>query len=140
MSYEVVIKTSCDSAHRLLKYEGQCHSLHGHFYSIQISIESDELDSNGFVLDFTVLKKVVVSWINEFWDHGTLLNQDDPLFNILTDMQCKVFAFLDDPTAEHMCYYLYYKVVSVISKIDDRLRVNYVRIDETPGSFAYYRR
>ena len=45
--------------HRLLNYEGKCRYLHGHNGRAVISIEGNELDFRGMVLDFSDKTKTV---------------------------------------------------------------------------------
>jgi len=138
--YEVVIETTFDAAHRLLNYDGPCQSLHGHLYRVNVSVESKVLNNNGFVIDFAVLKQDVTGWIKSWWDHSTLLNREDPLVEMLRSLSCKVFVFDNDPTAEQMAEYLFDTIYGLIHMRDPNLTLGYVRIDETPTSFAYYRR
>ena len=42
-----------------LDYESKCENLHGHNYKITIFCRSDKLDSNGMVVDFTLMKKLL---------------------------------------------------------------------------------
>ena len=51
--------------HRLLNYQGKCRNLHGHNGRAVITIESEELDELGMVMDFSDIKKVVSAWIDE---------------------------------------------------------------------------
>ena len=57
------------ASHQLyLDYESKCENLHGHNYKITIFCRSDKLDSNGMVVDFTLIKKLV----KEKMDHKNL--------------------------------------------------------------------
>ena len=51
--------------HRLLNYNGKCRHLHGHNGRAVITIESAGLDELGMVMDFTEIKRVVSTWIDE---------------------------------------------------------------------------
>ena len=64
--------------HRLLNYDGKCKHLHGHNGRAVIVIEADELDDRGMVLDFSDIKRVVSTWIDENLDHRMILNHRDP--------------------------------------------------------------
>ncbi len=55
--------------HRLLNYEGKCRYLHGHNGRAVITIDAEQLDHRGMVLDFTDIKNVVSSWIDDSLDH-----------------------------------------------------------------------
>ncbi|MBQ1724920.1 MAG: 6-carboxytetrahydropterin synthase QueD [Muribaculaceae bacterium] len=48
------------SSHQLyLDYESKCENLHGHNWIVTVYCASDELDSNGMVVDFTEIKRLV---------------------------------------------------------------------------------
>ena len=64
--------------HRLLNYDGKCRYLHGHNGRAIITIESATLDERGMVLDFTDIKRVVSTWIDENLDHRMLLHKRRP--------------------------------------------------------------
>jgi 6-pyruvoyltetrahydropterin/6-carboxytetrahydropterin synthase len=52
--------------------------LHGYALSIRIGFEAEELDENGWVVDFGSLKSFK-AWLEELFDHKTLIAVDDPL-------------------------------------------------------------
>ena len=56
--------------HRLLNYEGKCRYLHGHNGRAVITIEAPSLDHRGMVLDFSDIKKVVATWIDDNLDES----------------------------------------------------------------------
>lgn len=85
-------------AHRLFNYNGKCENLHGHNGIIEIIIESNKLDDQSMVMDFTEIKSKAARWIYENLDHATLLFKKDPLVKILKKQ--KLFLFDENPTAE----------------------------------------
>jgi len=62
--YRVTREINFCYGHRLLNYEGKCRHLHGHNGKAVISVESEELDNRGMVLDFSDIKTVVSTWID----------------------------------------------------------------------------
>ena len=54
--YALTVRSSFSAAHRLREYEGNCERLHGHNWQVEITVESEELDSQGMALDFRVMK------------------------------------------------------------------------------------
>lgn len=65
-------------AHRQWLHNGHCRWVHGYSRSFHFLFESYQLDSTGFVMDFSGLK-VIKEWLDEHFDHTLLLNPDDPL-------------------------------------------------------------
>ena len=58
--YRVTKRMEISGAHFLkLDYESKCSSLHGHNWIITVTVESETLDRNGMVVDFSKIKDVV---------------------------------------------------------------------------------
>lgn len=57
------------AAHRLdLDYESRCTQLHGHNWVVTVECASEQLDRNGMVVDFTIIKRRVIDML----DHKVL--------------------------------------------------------------------
>jgi len=65
------------AAHRQHSHDGHCALIHGHNWGFKITFTSDELDVNGFVVDFGRLK-FIKEWLDDTFDHTLLLNEEDP--------------------------------------------------------------
>lgn len=58
--YYVTKRLEIAGSHRLdLDYESKCSNLHGHNWIIDVKCAAEELDGNGMVCDFTLIKKAV---------------------------------------------------------------------------------
>tara|TARA_B100000700_G_C14676325_1_gene683249 strand:+ start:102 stop:587 length:486 start_codon:yes stop_codon:yes gene_type:complete len=66
--------------HRQWKHPGHCRFVHGYSRSFTFWFGSEQLDENGFVVDFSSLKELEQKLIKQF-DHTFLINNDDPLIN-----------------------------------------------------------
>jgi len=88
--------------HRLLQYEGKCKHLHGHNGKAVITLEADALDRLGMVVDFSRLKEVVQTWIDQTLDHKMILHRDDPALPHLRQMGEPFFTLDANPTAENI--------------------------------------
>lgn len=98
-----------DAAHRVHNHESKCATLHGHRYKIEVHAEASQLDTLGRVIDFSVLKERVGGWIDEYWDHTTILYcEDHEVIEALKNLPRKKEPFILDknPTAENMGLYL----------------------------------
>lgn len=60
-----------DSAHNLTDYYGKCERVHGHTYKLEVTLEGP-VQSNGLVIDFVVLKRIVKKHVLEKLDHHYL--------------------------------------------------------------------
>lgn len=67
---EIKITKSFSSAHFLIGHE-KCGKIHGHNWKIS-AIVKGEVNEKGWVLDFSILKKIIDEIINDF-DHKLLL-------------------------------------------------------------------
>ena len=88
--------------HRLLNYEGKCKYLHGHNGRAVITIASETLDERAMVLDFSDIKRVVSTWIDENLDHRMILHKDDPAVPLLQGLGEPLYLLDDNPTAENI--------------------------------------
>lgn len=58
--YTVTKMIEISGAHSLeLDYESKCKNMHGHNWTIEVTCQSEELNEDGMVIDFTVIKEFV---------------------------------------------------------------------------------
>jgi 6-pyruvoyltetrahydropterin/6-carboxytetrahydropterin synthase len=119
--------------HRLLNYDGKCKYLHGHNGRAIITIESATLDERGMVLDFSDIKNVVSTWIDEQLDHRMLLHKTDPVVPLLQKMGEPLFLMDENPTAENIARLIFDFTASRGFPIVE------CQLWETPRCFATYR-
>lgn len=95
----------------------KCRRMHGHNYTVEVTLGTDELDpATGFVLDYGDLDPVK-RWIDRTLDHRHLND------------------LIDVPTAEELALYLH-------GVITDELRIPdviAVRVSEQPRTWAEFR-
>ena len=119
--------------HRLLHYDGKCKHLHGHNGRAVISLEAPQLDPLGMVMDFSHIKEVVTSWIDQTLDHKMLLHQDDPVLPFLRQLGEPVYVLQVNPTAENIARLIYdYAVGQGFPVVE-------VQLWETDHCYATYR-
>jgi 6-pyruvoyltetrahydropterin/6-carboxytetrahydropterin synthase len=119
--------------HRLLNYDGKCKHLHGHNGTAVIAIEAPSLDFRGMVLDFSDIKRVVSTWIDQEFDHRMLLHRDDPAVPFLQSLGEPLQLLDVNPTAENIAKLIYDFTASQGFPIVE------VNLWETPHCFATYR-
>src|SRR5882672_5880206 len=81
MSVVVSVEFTLPVGHALLGYQGRCKHLHGHNYSVIVSLRGDP-DELGLVKDFGKLKQACKTALDSF-DHAFVLNVRDPRADIL---------------------------------------------------------
>ena len=112
-----------DAAHHLHCYEGKCKNLHGHTYRVIFGI-SGFVDDIGIVMDFGDIKQIWKDQIEVHLDHR-YLNDTLPQMNT---------------TAENMVVWIYEKMESALIGHPQQCLVEFVKLYETPTSFAEARR
>ena len=105
------------AGHRVMGHENKCAHMHGHNYVVFVTAMSGGLDDIGRVIDFSVIKEKVGGWIDEYWDHGFICDEDDKstikalaLFAEVSGVNQKVFTMRQNPTAENMAAHLLHVV------------------------------
>ncbi|WHY03062.1 6-carboxytetrahydropterin synthase QueD [Neobacillus sp. DY30] len=118
-----------DAAHHLHCYEGKCKNLHGHTYKVIFGI-SGFVDHRGLLMDFGDIKEIWKNEIEIHLDHR-YLNETLPPMNT---------------TAENIVVWIYEKMQEALTKEENKkdqyleARVEFVRLYETPTSYAEARR
>jgi len=117
-----------DAAHHLHCYEGKCKNLHGHTYKVVFGI-SGYVDEVGLTIDFGDIKEIWKQEIEIYLDHR-YLNETLPPMNT---------------TAENMVVWIFEKMEEALQQSERQLqykgaRVEFVRLYETPTSYAEARR
>jgi|WetSurSiteA1Bulk_404760.scaffolds.fasta_scaffold00030_19 6-pyruvoyltetrahydropterin/6-carboxytetrahydropterin synthase len=138
--FEISKKFSIPVGHRLSQHKGKCKNIHGHNIDVIVTVETDELDHNGMVMDFSNLKKLVNDIVLDKFDHSLLLNATDKeLFDTLKNKfnieNLILLAF--EPTAENLCRFIYDLLENKLP-INGRLKSVEIFENET-SSAKYYR-
>lgn len=90
-----------EAAHRLPWHDGLCSNLHGHSYTVTVSL-TGKTNQRGMVVDFQHIKELVKPLIDE-WDHAVLIAEYDTELRDLVSALGSRFAMLPvDTTAENM--------------------------------------
>jgi 6-pyruvoyltetrahydropterin/6-carboxytetrahydropterin synthase len=121
--FEVSVERTFAAGHALRNYHGKCENVHGHNYRVQITVQGEQLDANGLLVDFLELKRLTDEVI-EYFDHR-FINDLVP-FDIL------------NPSAENIAKYFYDRVSRGLAK-EIPTRISAVKIWETDTSSAVYR-
>jgi 6-pyruvoyltetrahydropterin/6-carboxytetrahydropterin synthase len=100
-----------DSAHSLPNYSGLCANLHGHRWTLRVSVDGPIQPSSGMVIDFSNLTRLITPLI-ELFDHS-LLN-----------------SLIFNPTAENILLYI---ADYITPKIPNW---SVLELDESPGSIC----
>jgi 6-pyruvoyltetrahydropterin/6-carboxytetrahydropterin synthase len=131
-------KLEFDAGHRVHQHESKCGTLHGHRYVLEVTATAPELDGLGRVIDFSVLKEKIGTWIDTYWDHTTLVYVEDKITALALEGIPKfkpTFLCTFNPTAENMAHYLLHEIIPSLMA-GTGVTVNRLKLWETPNCFA----
>jgi len=129
-------KLEFDAAHRVKRHESKCKNLHGHRYVVEVTAQAPQLDALGRVVDFGELKAKLGGWIDEYWDHETILWVEDKALGdaISGETGQPIYYLADNPTAENMAKYLLEEICP--SLFTAPLKVVKITLRETPNCWV----
>jgi 6-pyruvoyltetrahydropterin/6-carboxytetrahydropterin synthase len=75
-------KLEFDAGHRIPDHKSQCRNLHGHRYTLEITltgkvIEAEGNSDNGMIMDFSDVKSIAKEYLVDVWDHAFLVYEKD---------------------------------------------------------------
>jgi 6-pyruvoyltetrahydropterin/6-carboxytetrahydropterin synthase len=122
--YEVTVESHFSSGHYLRDYHGKCENPHGHNYRVLVTLAGKELEPNGLLLDFKILKDILKPVVN-YLDHQ-MINDLEPFTRV-------------NPSAENLAKYFFDETNTRLSDVTrGRVRVKSSTIFETNTSQATY--
>lgn len=119
--FEISVEETFAAGHALRNYHGKCENVHGHNYRVQVTMEGEELNNAGLLVDFADVKRLMRAVVARL-DHR-FLNDLAPFDAI-------------NPSAENMARYFYDEVAS---GLPPGPRIREVKIWETDITSATYR-
>ena len=127
-------------AHALYGHDGLCKNIHGHTYTLHVTLLGIPLNDfenpkDGMVIDFTDLKKIVKENILAVYDHALVLNADSPhgeLKELSTTFE-RVVHFEQQPTCENLVIAFATKLLPCIP---ETVSLYSLKLEETPTSYA----
>lgn len=122
--FEVTVESHFSSGHYLREYYGKCENPHGHNYRVLVTLAGNELEPNGLLLDFKILKDVLRPVV-DYLDHK-MINDLEPFTTV-------------NPSAENLAKYFFDETNERLDEVTKgRVWVKSATIFETPTSQATY--
>jgi len=131
-----------DAAHFLADYHGKCERMHGHTYALAVTLEG-EIQDNGLVIDFALLKQIIKNRILNKLDHQMLNDViKNPsaeriavwVWDQLCDLKKILKAEAGDPNLDQNI-----RKMLKNGSLEKTFRLHEVRLCETAGSCVTYR-
>ena len=111
--------------HRAWRYRGNCKYVHGYCRSFKFIFTCEELDPNGWVMDFGGLKQIK-EFLMYWFDHTFLVAKDDPFlseFVKLDDNEIILLRILDNPSIEGTAEFVAQRSQKILDKITGERKV-----------------
>jgi 6-pyruvoyltetrahydropterin/6-carboxytetrahydropterin synthase len=122
-----------EMGHRLPEHFGNCKNIHGHSYKMIVEIEG-EVNSDGMVIDYYELKKIVDPIVQNM-DHAFLVYKEDKeIIEFLQKMNSKMVIVDFQSTVENICEYFLKEITK--TKFPGNVNKIVVRIYETEDDYA----
>lgn len=129
-----------EMAHALKGYDGPCKNIHGHSYSLNVTVIGNPITDEtnpklGMVMDFGDLKKIVREAVIDIFDHALVLNKKMP-GEIITEMRKNFdeIILLDyQPTSELMIADFANRIKN---SLPDNIKLKHLLLRETVTSYA----
>ena len=129
-----------DMAHALLGYDGLCKNIHGHSYTLVVTVigvplQEESSPKIGMLIDFKDLKNIIKRQIIDRFDHALVLNNASPkeLVDILLKNYEKIVLLDYQPTTENLIADMAARIGDLLP---DNLKLFSLRLSETPSSYA----
>jgi len=129
-----------DMAHALLGYDGLCKNIHGHSYTLVVTVIGSPMEESsspkiGMLIDFKDLKNIIKQQIIDEFDHALVLNHATPkeLLDMLTKNYDKIVMTGYQPTTENMIADMAARIGILLP---GNLKLHSLRLRETPSSYA----
>lgn len=130
-----------DAGHRIPNHASKCRNVHGHRYVLEVTVAGPVIGTKGasdegMVVDFSVLKELMVQLVADPWDHAFLVYwQDKAMLAALYHLPATKFvSFTSVPTAENLASAAFGLLQQPLA--EKGLTLQQVRLFETPNSWA----
>lgn len=136
-----------DAGHRVPNHTSKCRNPHGHRYRVEVFVGGEVIDDpfapdDGMVIDFGVVKELLMEHVHDVLDHGFMVHVDDTaMLHGLElgqdkDGNWNVVVMMKVPTAENIAEWVAERLGPLLA--ERRVRLSCVTVNETPTSSATF--
>lgn len=142
----IIRKGTFDSGHRVMNEKFKCFNIHGHTYLYELKFGFTEMEDIGYAIDFKEIKRIACQWIDDYLDHGIILNPHDVLL-LSTAINLKSKYWLMslngtnkycNPSVENIAKEIFV-IIDLLFRslpIKDNLRLTEIILYETPNCYT----
>jgi 6-pyruvoyltetrahydropterin/6-carboxytetrahydropterin synthase len=137
-------KLEFDAGHRIPDHNSQCRNLHGHRYTLEITLTGQVVDhdgqaDNGMIMDFSDVKALAKDNLVDLWDHAFLVYEKDVAVKAFLDSlpNHKTVVLNRVPTVENLAK-IAFDILKPIyqDRYSTGLSLTKVKLFETPNCWA----
>lgn len=137
-------KLEFDAGHRIPDHKSQCRNLHGHRYTLEITltgmvIEDEGSSDNGMIMDFSDVKALAKEHLVDVWDHAFIAYEKDTLvLEMLARIPGHKTVIIGRiPTVENLAQTAFEILAGVYQdRFGTGLRLQKLVLHETPNCWA----
>lgn len=137
-------KLEFDAGHRIPDHKSQCRNLHGHRYTLEITlvgkvIEAEGNSDNGMIMDFSDVKALAKQHLVDVWDHAFLVYEKDAAVkDFLASLPNHKTVIIDRiPTVENLARVAWDILNAVFQdRFGTGLHLHKLVLHETPNCWA----
>ena len=137
-------KLEFDAGHRIPDHNSQCRNLHGHRYTLLITLVGSVIDiegqpDNGMIMDFSDIKLLAKAHLVDLWDHAFLVYRDDTVVRHFLDSLPghKTVVLERIPTVENLARAAFDTLKDVYQdRYGTGLSLSKITLYETPNCWA----
>lgn len=142
-SQTIVRKGSFDSGHRVMNEKMKCFNMHGHTYLYELEFEFNQMEEIGYAIDFKELKRVACQWIDDYLDHGMIVNpKDEEVIKAAVATGSKIWYMslngqgeYCNPSVENLAKEMFLSMAQLFKEYPD-LKINKITLYETPNCYT----
>jgi 6-pyruvoyltetrahydropterin/6-carboxytetrahydropterin synthase len=137
-------KLEFDAGHRIPDHKSQCRNLHGHRYTLEVTlvgavIEEEGSSDNGMIMDFSDVKALAKQHLVDVWDHAFLAYEKDTVVREFLDSIPGHKTVIIDriPTVENLAQTAFNILKAAYrDRYGTGLRLQKLVLHETPNCWA----
>lgn len=137
-------KLEFDAGHRIPDHKSQCRNLHGHRYTLEITltgavIHEEGSSDNGMIMDFSDVKTLAKQHLVDVWDHAFIAySKDTAVREFLESLPGHKTVIIDSiPTVENLAQEAF-RILKAAYRdhYGTGLRLQKLVLHETPNCWA----
>lgn len=141
MTQYITRKCEFDYGHFVDSINSKCKNIHGHRGVVYLTMSFEDVETLGFAIDFSKIKKVLCGFVEFMYDHKLVMNPfNKDIFSFLTErnheIQVMSIGEYCNPTAENMSKEIFIGCDILCKKMNLGVLFEKVVFYETPNCFV----